>query len=76
MQLAEAGEIDIVEECEGGLVHLIQIERIGDFFRKFVKEWVFASRDIILVGTRNGIKTGMGIRRNLFDAVDGDVVWQ
>ena len=73
VQLAETGEIYIIEQNRASLVHCLEVEFSRNLIDQFIVERIFSCRDIIFISTRSGIEPSMRIGTNRYDTVDRDI---
>ena len=73
VKFGERGEVEVVEEVTGCLVHQFDIKRAKGTHRVEMVERGLACSDIISVGAAEGTESSVGIRRDRDDAEDGDV---
>ena len=76
MQFAETGKVDVIKQDGAGLVHLLHIHSSMQLVGKLMRERILTGRDMILIGTRGRIKSGMGIGPHRHDPIDRDVFGQ
>jgi hypothetical protein len=70
VQAGEGGEVVVVKEEGGGLVHGLAVEAGGGVEEGVgAGERVFVGREVVLVGAGEGVETGMGGRG---DGVEGE----
>ena len=76
MHLRETCEVLIIKEDIGGFLHLcdvqIPIKEIGIVY----VERILGTCDVIMVGARNGVKTGVHLGRDLPNSINDDVLRQ
>lgn len=73
VMFGEGGEVGIVKQAGGGVVHEVEVEARRAAPTQGVTEGVLACDGEVLVGAAGGVETGVGVVMHRSDAVDGDV---
>ena len=73
MQFAEAGEVGVVEQGLGGLVHPFEVRCLKEAAAVLAVEGHLGGGDVVAVRACRGVEAGMGIRFHGTKAVHGDV---
>ena len=76
MHLRETRKVLILKEDIGSLLHLCDVQVAIKEIGIVDMEGVLRACDVIMVGARNGIETGMHLGRHLPNAIDDDVFWK
>ena len=75
MQLAEAGEVGIVEQGFGRTVHGFEVQRLAyDAAHELASEGILPGGHIVAVGAAGGIESGMCIGLHLAYLIYTDVL--
>ena len=73
VQLAEAGEVGVVEQRPGSFVHPVEVGHAEEAASVLTVERHLGRGHVVAVEARRGVKPGMGIGTHRPQAVDGDV---
>ena len=73
VELAEAGEVGIVEETAGSLVHPLKVGGMEETHSTVTAEGVLGCRHVVVVVARGGAEAGMRIGAYGLHALHGDV---
>ena len=73
MHFREAREVLILKEDIGGFLHFGKVKVTVKEISIVGVERVFRARDVIMIRTRNGIKTGMHLRCDLPNPINHDI---
>ena len=76
MELAEAGEVHIIEEAASSLVHPLKVGGMEEAHGTMTAEGVLGRRHIVVVGARGGAEAGMRIRTYGLHTLHGNVGWK
>ena len=76
VELAEAGEVNIVEQSAGSLVHPLKVGRMEETHREMAIEGVLGCRYIVVIGARGGTEAGMGIVRDGLHLLNSNILRQ
>ena len=73
VELAEAGEVYVLEELLGSLVHALKVGRMEQPHGAMTAERVLGCRHIVVIGARGGTEACMGIGRHGLNALHSDI---
>ena len=76
VELAEAGEVDIIEEAAGSLVHPLEVGRMEETHGAMAAEGVLGRRHVVVIGARGGTEAGMGIALHGLHPLHGYILWE
>ena len=76
VEFGETGKVVVLHEDFRSLVHEVEVGLEVDAAVEALAEGQSAVADVVLVGARRGVETGVGVVLDGEDVVDGDVVGQ